>query len=87
MSFTSASAASSSIASSVRLTVVVALGLESGNGGHERLHLFHHALILLGGVSHVAELLLHLLFGYGFSIHGCLGILLCGQSVDNLLGQ
>jgi hypothetical protein len=50
----------------------------------ERLHLFHHALVLLGGVSHVAELLLHLLFIDGFSVHDCLGILLGGQSVDNL---
>ena len=85
-SFTSALATSSSIASSVRLAVVVDLGLESGNGGHERLHhLFHHALILLGGISHVVDLLLHLLFSYGFGIHGCLGISLCGQSVDKLV--
>ena len=84
-SFTSALAASSSVASSVRLAVVVDLGLEGGNGGHERLHLFHHALILLGGVGHVAELLLHLLFSYGFCIHGCLGILLGDQLVDILV--
>ena len=56
MSFTSASAASSAIVASVRLAVVVDLSLESGDCRHERLHLFHHALVLLGGVSHVVEL-------------------------------
>ena len=66
------------------LAVVVDLGLESGDCRHERLHLFHHTLVLLGGVSHVAELLLHLLFIDGFSVHGCLGISLRGQLVDNL---
>ena len=69
---------------SVRLTVVVDLGLERRDCTHERLHLFHHALVLLGGVSHVAKLLLHMLFRDGFGIHGCLGISLHSQSVDNL---
>ena len=79
--------ASSSIVASVRLAVVIDLGLESGNCRHERLHLFHHALVLLGGISHVAELLLHVLFGYSFGVHNCLGVSLRGQSVDNLFDE
>ena len=39
------------------------------------------------GISHVTELLLHLLFGCGFGVHGCLGISLCGHSVNNLFDE
>ena len=67
----------------MRLAVVVDLGLESGNCRHER----DCICSIMIGISHVAELLLHLLFGYGFGIHGCLGILLCGHLVNNLFDE
>ena len=82
---TFASVASSSIVASVCLAVVIDLGLKCGDGGHKGLHLFHHTLVLLGGISHFTELLLHLLFGDGFGAHGCLGVATRGQSLDDLV--
>ena len=82
---TSASAASSSIVASVCLAVFIDLGLERGDGGHKGLHLFHHTLVLFGGIRHFVELLLHLLFGDGFGIHCCLGVALRDQSFDALV--
>ena len=67
------------------LAVVIDLGLKRGDGGHKGLHLFHHTLVLLGGISYFTELLLHLLFGDGFGAHGCLGVAIRGQSFDDLV--
>ena len=77
--------ASSSIIASACLAVVVDLGLERGDGGHKGLHLLHHTLVMLGGSSHFAELLLHLLFGDGFSAHGYCGVVMRGRSFDDLV--
>jgi hypothetical protein len=64
------------------LAVVVYLCLEGRDGGHERLHLLHHVLILIGRVCYIAEALLHLLFGdvfgCGFGLRGGLDISLGG---------
>jgi hypothetical protein len=46
--------------------VVVDLILKCSDGRLERLHLFEHGLALLGGVDHVCDLELHLLFGKEF---------------------
>ena len=62
-SFPAVSAVFSAIVASLGLVVVVDLCLQSGDSGHERCHLVHHALVLLAGICHVGELLLYLLLG------------------------
>ena len=71
---------------SVRVFGCCCLGLERGDGWHKGLHLLHHTL-LLGGIGHFAEMLLHLLFGDGFSTCGCCGVVMCGQSFDDLVND
>ena len=67
--------------------LVVDLGLKGRKGRNECLHLLEHCLVLLAGVGHVGELLLHLLLcdAFGGALggeDGCFGVSLSCQSVD-----
>jgi hypothetical protein len=74
-SISSSMSTSASTSASTALTsrlVLVDLGLEVGYGRCKSLHLCGHGLAVLGGVGHVVDGLLHLLFGGFF---GCVALL------------
>lgn len=73
------------IAALVLVVVVIDLGLERGNRGCEGGHLFKHLLGLLGGVSHVAEVVLHLLLSDAVGGDDGTNFLLVLEAFDDLV--
>jgi hypothetical protein len=67
---------------------VVELCLKGGDGGGQGRHLVEHLLVLLGGVRHVVDVLLHLLFRKRFGGDGSGGAAIrFREAFDDLINE